>query len=60
MPRECFLEAIDQKTVDNSTELWLDSIEKRLNYKKWYCGHFHVEKKIDKTIFLYESVMMIN
>lgn len=60
MPRECFLEAIDKNTVDNSTELWLDSIEKRLNYKKWYCGHFHVEKKIDKTIFLYESVMMIN
>ncbi len=26
---------------DYSTEEWLDQIEKKLNYKKWYFGHFH-------------------
>lgn len=27
--------------TDYSTEEWLDQIEKKLHYKKWYFGHFH-------------------
>lgn len=38
---------IDQSNVDKSTEKWLGSIEERLEYSKWYCGHYHTEKKID-------------
>ena len=59
-PREAFMSCIDQSTVDNSTELWLDTIEKKLNYNAWYCGHWHIEKRVDKMHFLFESVETLN
>lgn len=55
-PREVFLPGIDQTTVDKSTEQWLDAIEDRLNYTKWYCGHYHLQKNIDKIQFLFEGI----
>ena len=54
-PREMFLSCIDQATVDDSTEKWLDSIEDKLDYKAWYCGHWHTNKRIDKMHFLFEG-----
>lgn len=54
-PREVFLSGINQKNVDKSTETWLDAIEDRLQYEKWYAGHFHIEKKIDKLEILFEN-----
>lgn len=46
---------IDQSTVDKSTEQWLDSIEEQLYYDRWYCGHYHTAKKIDKIEFMYDN-----
>ncbi len=60
IPREVFLPGINQSTVDNSTEHFLDKVEKRLNYKKWYCGHYHTNKKIDKLEFLFEDIKELN
>ena len=54
-PREVFLKGVDQSRVDKSTEIWLDSIEERLSYKEWYCGHYHVAKSIDRMRFMYEN-----
>ena len=42
MPRHAFL-PVNQELVDLSTEEWLDTIEKRLSYDRWYAGHFHVD-----------------
>ena len=47
---------IDQSSVDDSTERWLDTIEDHLSYKRWYCGHWHINKRIDKMHFLFEDV----
>ena len=55
-PVELFLSFIDQSTVDKSTEIWLGAIESRLVYKKWYCGHYHTAKKIDKLEFMFDKV----
>jgi len=55
-PTESFLPGIDPATVDKSTEIWLDGIEKRIQYRKWYCGHYHIEKQIDKLEFLFGSI----
>ena len=55
-PVETFLPGIDQSTVDTSTEEWLDKIEEIANYKAWYCGHWHIDKRIDKMHFLYHGV----
>lgn len=54
-PTEVFLSGIDQSTVDTSTEEWLDKIEANLNYKAWFCGHWHTNKRIDRMHFLFES-----
>lgn len=54
-PIEVFLPNIDQNTVDTSTEKWLDKIEESIDYKAWYCGHWHINKRIDKMHFLYND-----
>lgn len=54
-PIEAFLAFIDQSTVDKSTEDWLDGIEEKTNYEAWYCGHWHIEKDIDKMHFLFKT-----
>ena len=54
-PTEVFMKGLDQSTVDKSTESWLDEIEARNDYKKWYCGHYHTRKRIDRVQFMYED-----
>ena len=55
-PTEVFLSFIDQGNVDKSTEIWLDTIEEKNDYKKWYCGHYHISKIIDKMQFMFEDI----
>lgn len=55
-PVEVFLPGINQSFVDKSTEEWLDSIEERLEYKKWYLGHYHTEKKIDNIEIMFKNI----
>ncbi len=43
LPLQALLTDIDQSRVDHSTEEWLGEIEKKLTYKYWYAGHFHVD-----------------
>jgi 3-oxoacid CoA-transferase subunit A len=54
-PVEAFLPMIDQTSVDDSTERWLDTIELMLDYHVWMCGHWHINKKIDKLQVLYHD-----
>lgn len=54
-PVEVFLDFIPQDTVDKSTEVWLGQIEDKLDYKKWYCAHYHTAKKIDRLQFMFED-----
>ena len=54
-PREVFLKGLDQSTVDKSTEEWLGKIESRLRYQRWYCGHYHTEKRVDSLQFMFED-----
>ena len=55
MPRHALLPTIDQSTVDNSTEKWLDWIKKRLTYETWYAGHFHITEQMGRVCILYED-----
>jgi len=54
-PVETFMPNIDQSKVDRSTENWLGEIESKLTYDKWYCGHYHISKKIDKLQFMFDD-----
>lgn len=53
---EALLKSINQTEIDNTTEEWLDQIEDKLNYNKWFCGHFHINKVIDKVHFLFDDI----
>lgn len=59
-PTEAFLEGVDQSTVDKTTELWLDGIEQKLDYKRWYCGHWHITKQIGRLQFMYKEIEPLN
>ncbi len=37
----------------------LISFKDKLDSQEWYCGHFHIEKKLDKMYFMYESIGML-
>lgn len=56
MPYEVFMSGIDQSKVDNSTEIFLDEIEDTTDYKKWYCGHYHTDKIVDKVRFMMNDI----
>lgn len=56
IPYEAFISGVEQAGVDYSTEEWLDAIESRIDYRRWYCGHYHIEKQTDKMRFMFESI----
>ncbi len=56
-PTDMFLGGIDQSKVDDSTERWLDEIESRLKYERWYCGHWHTNRTVDKMKFLFNDII---
>lgn len=55
-PREVFMQGLDQSKVDKSMEHFLDEIEENIDYDKWYCGHYHTEKQIDKIEFMFGRI----
>ena len=59
-PTEVFMKGIDQSDVDKSMEKFLDKVEESINYDKWYCGHYHTEKQIDKLEFMFGRIKVFN
>ena len=49
----------NDNNVDKSTEKWLDKIEDSIEYKKWYCGHYHGEKVVNKLEFLFNTIKIV-
>ncbi len=54
-PIEVFLPGINQSSVDKTTECWLDDIEKKLTYERWFAGHYHTEKKVGKLQLMFND-----
>ena len=44
MPTDLFLPMIDQSTVDNSMEHWMDHLREQLSFFVWCFGHFHQDR----------------
>lgn len=59
-PTEVFIKGINQSKVDKSMEIFLDKVEESVDYDKWYCGHYHTEKKIDKLEFMFGRIKIFN
>lgn len=45
--------------ADTAMEIFLDEFENKVCYEKWYCGHWHINHKIDKIHFLYEDIIEV-
>mgnify|MGYP003318495971 CR=1 FL=1 len=45
-----------QLDIDRSTEEWLGTLEKKVSYEVWYCGHYHIDKQIDKVNMMYNEI----
>lgn len=59
IPRDMFLSIVDQSTVDDTMEHWLDTVENCVPYTKWYCGHWHTDRSVDKMRFMYHDIIML-
>lgn len=58
-PRWAFLSGLDQSKVDKTTELWLGEIEKKLHYKHWYAGHFHVDSQEGPIKIMFKNIELL-
>lgn len=64
-PTDMFLPFIDQSTVDQSTEKFLDEIktmmeEKHVTYEKWFCGHWHTDRTAPENLrFLFNDIISL-
>lgn len=59
IPREIFPPAPGHTPIDCSTERWLDQIETRTRYNRWYCGHWHTNLSADRIRFLYHDIVCL-
>lgn len=55
-PTHLFLSDIDQSTVDNSMEYFLQDVADKIDFDKWYFGHFHDEWSIDNYQMLFKEI----
>ena len=55
-PVHMFLHSIDQSTVDNSTEVWLQKIADKLQFIRWYFGHYHDDWDNGKYSMFYTDI----
>ena len=57
-PIYLFLTQIDQSSVDNSMEIFLDKVKLKVEYKNWFFGHYHADKKIEENMYmLYNGII---
>ena len=55
-PTDLFMNFLNQNKVDKSTEEWLTQIEQKTDYKKWYFGHYHGNRRYTNAELLYEEI----
>lgn len=55
-PKESFKFDLPQELMDKSMENFLNEVEEKIDCDKWYCGHYHIEKNIDKLEFMFGRI----
>lgn len=54
MPFDLFLRGVDQRTIDNTMERWLDNMKDEVHYKvAWLFGHFHDDRIVRPHVEMY-------
>ena len=57
VPVDTFMLTVDQSTVSHRMEEFLDKIDGVLDYKRWWCGHYHIDYTIDKLRFMFYDIL---
>ena len=57
LPTHVFLPFIDQSKISRRMEKYLDKLADILEYKRWYCGHYHTEWTVDRMRFMYYDII---
>ena len=55
-PRKAKSKKLFKPDIDRSTEIWLGELEKKLDYNIWFCGHYHIDKQLDKINMLCNDI----
>ena len=55
-PRKQKSKKMFKPDIDRSTEEWLGALERELVYNVWFCGHYHVDKQIDKVYMMHKDI----
>lgn len=55
-PRKVKSKKFFKPDIDRSTEEWLGDLEKKIDYQVWLCGHYHIDKQIDKINMLFNDI----
>ncbi len=42
---------------DLNVELWLDEMERKMAYQKWYAGHYHIEYSGADIVFVHNKII---
>ncbi len=59
-PRKAKAKKLFKPDIDRSTENWLGELEKKIQYEVWYCGHYHVDKQIDKIQMMHKDIQPLH
>ena len=43
-PTDLFLRGLDQSTVDNSMEAWMETVREEVRWNYWLFGHYHADR----------------
>lgn len=57
VPVDTFMLTVDQSTVSRRMEEFLDKIDGVLDYKRWWCGHYHIDYTIDNLRFMFYDIL---
>ena len=59
IPRDMFLPMINQDEVDRSTEDFLQKIIDQTTFDKFFCGHWHTDRIVDKIRFVFHDYLEV-
>lgn len=59
IPIENLNSEIQYENIDYSTEKWLDEVKSLIEYKHWYCGHYHIDYQNTNFSILYNEIIKI-
>ena len=57
-PTDLFLKGVDQSTVDNTMELWMDELKDTFIWDHYFFGHYHADRlERPNVLQMFEHVM---